>query len=725
MLLAALGPLCAQGAERVQGGVALSALAEPQPKSFRIWQFHESEKYLEKYHLADPANLVRHAGGVMNWVYNDSNRPAGVSSAAAALAQINASMARWTAVCNINFSYQGTNNSAPFSLTTTGTIDGVNVIGWVTSGLTAPTTGITNIAWYEPGYTIADAEIRLNANYSSTYSPASFFDATLTHEIGHAIGIQHSNLAGNVMSGTPESAYSNGLAALQLDDIAACRALYGPPGGPLPTPGTSDTQAPSVPTGLTATVVSSSAINVVWTASTDSVGVTGYKVFGNGTLLGTVPSAGASVTGLTASSMYSFTVSACDAAGNCSAQSAPVSATTQAAGPPPDTQSPTVPTGLMATVVSSSAINLAWTASTDNVAVTGYRVFRSGTQIGTVTSTGAAVTGLAASTMYSFTASACDAAGNCSVQSAAVSATTQSAAPPPCAGPQPPNDQQTLSCPPGQTGSIIQQRPYTCVAPNWTPGAFQTTSNTCMGSADAPISYQGVWGGGPAEDGWGLALTQHDLTLVAGWYYYDGTGRATWTIMPGCSWNTALTACTGSLLNSTGAWFGNYSLAPFLQSNVGSATFSFTDVNNGTMSYVVNGVSGQKTISRLNFVSGTAPSSINYTDIWWGGASQGGWGVALSQQQAVLVGSWYTYDSQGRPIWFVMNSGSWTSASTYQGNLIRATGSPLLGTSYNSAAFLSVPAGPITINFSDANNASMTYTVDGVTQTKSISRFAF
>ena len=53
----------------------------------------------------------------------------------------------------------------------------------------------------------------------------------------------------------------------------------------------------------------------------------------------------------------------------------------------PDTTKPSKPAGLTATAVSSSQINLSWTASTDNVGVTGYRIYRGGTQVGASTST--------------------------------------------------------------------------------------------------------------------------------------------------------------------------------------------------------------------------------------------------------------------------------------------------------------------------------------------------
>ncbi|MHB8648104.1 MAG: LamG-like jellyroll fold domain-containing protein, partial [Thermomicrobiales bacterium] len=96
-----------------------------------------------------------------------------------------------------------------------------------------------------------------------------------------------------------------------------------------------------------------------------------------------------------------------------------------------DTTAPTTPTGLSATAVSSSQINLSWTASIDNVGVAGYNIYRNGVLLTTTTGTTYSNTALSASTLYSYTVSAYDAAGNTSTQSAVVSATTQSATPPP------------------------------------------------------------------------------------------------------------------------------------------------------------------------------------------------------------------------------------------------------------------------------------------------------
>ncbi len=89
-----------------------------------------------------------------------------------------------------------------------------------------------------------------------------------------------------------------------------------------------------------------------------------------------------------------------------------------------DTTPPSIPTGLTATALSSSQINLTWTASTDNVGVAGYNIYRNGVEISGATSTSYSDSGLAASTAYTYTVSAYDSAGNVSAQSASASATT-------------------------------------------------------------------------------------------------------------------------------------------------------------------------------------------------------------------------------------------------------------------------------------------------------------
>ncbi|MFN7014557.1 MAG: GEVED domain-containing protein, partial [Bacteroidia bacterium] len=187
------------------------------------------------------------------------------------------------------------------------------------------------------------------------------------------------------------------------------------------TAGTSDTTAPSTPTNLTASGTTQTSTNLSWTASTDNVGVTGYNVYRGTTLLTTVTGTTYTATGLTASTAYAFTVRARDAVGNLSAVSNTANVTTSANTT--DTTVPSTPT-LSASGTTQTTTNLSWTASTDNVGVTGYDVYRGATLLTTVTGTTYTATGLTASTAYSFSVRAKDAAGNVSASSNTVNITT-------------------------------------------------------------------------------------------------------------------------------------------------------------------------------------------------------------------------------------------------------------------------------------------------------------
>jgi fibronectin type 3 domain-containing protein len=205
------------------------------------------------------------------------------------------------------------------------------------------------------------------------------------------------------------------------------------------TKAAADLTPPTAPANLTSTAASMTQINLSWTASTDNAGVSAYFVercqgapCTNFAQIASTTGTSFSDSGLTAGTAYSYRVRATDAAGNLSAYSGVASATTPS---PPDTVAPTAPANLSSSVVSSSRINLSWTASSDNVGVTGYLVERcqgasctNFTQIAAPTATTWSDSGLSAATAYSYRVRAGDAAGNLSAYSTVVSATTMNAA---------------------------------------------------------------------------------------------------------------------------------------------------------------------------------------------------------------------------------------------------------------------------------------------------------
>jgi len=196
---------------------------------------------------------------------------------------------------------------------------------------------------------------------------------------------------------------------------------------------TTDTTPPTTPTGLVATGVSCSQVNLSWNASTDSggSGLKGYNIYRNGAFVKQVlaPATSTSDTGLSAQTTYSYRVSAVDNAGNQSAQGTASGATTSSCS---DTTPPSMPMGVFATAASSSQINLSWIPSTDTggSGLAGYNVYRGGVLIGGTTLASYSNTGLTANTQYCYTVKAYDNAGNVSVQSAQACSTTQSNLPP-------------------------------------------------------------------------------------------------------------------------------------------------------------------------------------------------------------------------------------------------------------------------------------------------------
>ena len=285
-------------------------------------------------------------------------------------------------VSNTNFTITAgsTDTIAPTAptLSASGTTETTTNLSW--SGAT-DNVGVTGYDVYKDG-------VFLGSTASTSYVVSG-----LTNSTSYAFTVKAKDVAGNI------SVASNAVSVTTLS----------------PAP---DTTAPTTPT-LSASGTSLTSTNLSWTGATDNVAVTGYDVYKDGVFLVSTATTTYSVTGLSSATTFAFYVQAKDAAGNISVASNTVSVTTLT----PDTTAPTAPT-LSASGTTSSSTNLSWSGATDNVAVTGYNVYKGGVLLGSTTATTYAVTGLTASTAYAFTVRAKDAAGNISIDSNVASITT-------------------------------------------------------------------------------------------------------------------------------------------------------------------------------------------------------------------------------------------------------------------------------------------------------------
>lgn len=277
----------------------------------------------------------------------------------------------------------------------------------------------------------------------------------------------------------------------------------------------------------------------------------------------------------------------------------------------------------------------------------------------------------------------------------------------------------------GQAGSVAFN-----VAPDKRVGDYAIdvsyrgrTQRVAMEPPQAP--WQDLWWAGPEENGWGMSLVQHREQLFGVIYAYDAAGRPTWYVMPGGTWDAARTAFTGSLYSPRGSSYRDYRAGDFVAGPaVGRALLTINGGNSIGLEAAIEGTILRKQLVRQDFGPAAAPLAARLDDMWWGGASQDGWGIAVLQQHQSLFAIWFTYDEAGAPTWFVMPSGSWLDATTYAGRIYRPGGSPWLAAPYDPRAFRTADVGSFRMRFS-GDGATFDYTIDGRGGTMPLSRQPF
>jgi hypothetical protein len=240
--------------------------------------------------------------------------------------------------------------------------------------------------------------------------------------------------------------------------------------------------------------------------------------------------------------------------------------------------------------------------------------------------------------------------------------------------------------------------------------------------------WQDLWWSGIGENGWGMSVVQHRDVLFSIIYAYDNAGKAVWYVMTNGEWNAAHTAFSGLVYVPKGSPLAAYDASRFdIGAPVGSLTLTFNNqANDATLDYTINGVTGHKAISRILYGEGGTSPTRNVGDLWWGGVSQNGWGIAVLQSGVSLFNLWFTYDEAGNATWYAMPSGYWRDAKTYSGGIYRTTGTSWVGRPYDLSAFHITEAGGYTLHFNDDGTASFQYSfTDGRTGTLPLTRIPF
>ena len=182
---------------------------------------------------------------------------------------------------------------------------------------------------------------------------------------------------------------------------------------------------------------------------------------------------------------------------------------------------------------------------------------------------------------------------------------------------------------------------------------------------------------------------------------------------------------------TTGVLTTSRSPAPFVDTNgdwglsnpSGSPNFTVRVSADGLALTLTEGPDSYA-LSRVSAGASNA-TPANYQGLWWNApaASEDGWGINFAHQGDTIFATWFTYDATGKGWWLVMSAAK-SAANTYTGTLYQTHG-PAFNAVPFAPKFTATPVGTGTLTFADAGNGTFAYTVNGISQTKTIIRQVF
>ena len=254
----------------------------------------------------------------------------------------------------------------------------------------------------------------------------------------------------------------------------------------------------------------------------------------------------------------------------------------------------------------------------------------------------------------------------------------------------------------------------------------------------ATPNYQGLWWNSPgtSEAGWGINVAHQGDVIFATWFTYDGTARAWWLSMTANRQSDG--RYSGTVYETRGPPFDSvpFNPASVVVTPVGTGTLTFDrSGSSGQFSYTVHGVTQGKQIEREVF--NTLPTctfgaqsnlalATNYQDLWWAAPAgvESGWGINVTQQGETIFATWFTYDHDSAPLWLSVIAQR-TGPGIYSGTLNRTSGPAFNAMPFDPASVTVTAVGTATLSFGSGNAGQFAYTVNGVSQSKQITRQVF
>ena len=542
--------------------------------------------------------------GTFTWRYNDAGRPPSIGKAEV-IAGINAAAAQWMSACNVRIAQNAgfpDTNTPPQTVNGTASSPNESVVGW--GDLTSPPYGGANVSgitftssWQGA---LVDADTTLSTRWVTS---GSILQRIVVHEFGHALGLAHSNVEGQVMSGpagsqnpgVPSTQY-DGVATLQADDIQGCVCLYGT--GPanagrgylcdLPTQRDFGTVALGRNSATQTVTLRNSAASGFVTLGAITFSSPDFRYTGGcypSTTLGPGDSCSFGIVFTPVGSAGPRQAFAQIATGSLGPYKFPVTGT--ATGEPLRNYE-----GLWwnSPAGSESGWGINFEHQGDTLFATWFTYDQSGQPLWM-----AAVATKQAQDVYSgevFTATGPPFSAT-QFKSAVVHDTVVGTATFTFGD----RDNGTFSY---VVNGFAQTKPIT-------RHVFATPVPTCTFGAQSNLAltsnYQGLWWNAPAssESGWGMYITHQADILFITWFTYGLDGRPLWLIAlarpgPGGAYSGPISRVTGPPFFSV-----PFDPAQVVDTVVGAASLRFTDGNNATFAYTVGGAEQTKQITRQVF----------------------------------------------------------------------------------------------------------------------------